>query len=295
MGTYPGIKRICVVGAGVMGHEIALCAALAGYEVKCVGRTPSKLAKVEKRVDEYLSSQVSKGRIDEEAARAARSRLQFTSSLEEGASQADFIIESIAEVLEQKRQLFAELDRIAPPHAVLVTNSSFMGSSRIADATKRPEKVCNLHFFNPPLVVKVVEVVKGPHVSDETAEVVIGVSKSMGKIPILIHREIPGFVVNRIIDAMLDEALYLHDMGIASYEDIDTAVRHALGQPLGPFKIMDLIGLDLVYQTRMNRFRETGDPAKKPYPALVERVARGEWGRKTGKGFYTYEEKAEEK
>ncbi|MGB9661884.1 MAG: 3-hydroxyacyl-CoA dehydrogenase family protein [Moorellaceae bacterium] len=293
MDRYPEIKKVCVVGAGTMGHQIALCAALAGYEVKCVDKDSAMLVRAEELVAAYLSAQVNKGRMGEETAQQVRSRLVFTPSLEEGAGEADFVIETISEDLELKRRLFAELDRIAPPHAVLVTNSSFIGSSRIAGATGRPDKVCNLHFFNPPLVVKVVEVVKGPHVSEKTVRLVMEVSKSMEKIPILIQKEIDGFVVNRVIDAMVDEAVYLYEMGVASYEDIDTAVRHALGQPLGPFKIMDLIGIDLVYQTRMNRYRETGNPAHKPSPTVIEKFVRGEWGRKSGKGFYEYPGKGE--
>ncbi|MEW6423271.1 MAG: 3-hydroxyacyl-CoA dehydrogenase family protein [Bacillota bacterium] len=288
--TYPGIKNICVVGAGNMGHQIALCAALAGYRVKCTDIDPGVLQKAEQFADKYLPERVAKGKLGEEAARQARANLSFTTSLEEAAGDADFVIEAILEKLDLKRRLFAQLDKIAPPHAILVTNSSFIVSSKIADVTGRPEKVCNMHFFNPALVMKLVEVVKGPHVSDETAQTVMEVSKSMGKTPVLLKKEIYGFLVNRIVAAINHEALYLYDMGIASYEDIDTAVVHALGHPMGPFRLMDLTGIDLSYYIGMERYRETGDPAHKPSPVIVEKFIKKEWGRKTGKGFYDYGE-----
>ncbi|MEW6425216.1 MAG: 3-hydroxyacyl-CoA dehydrogenase family protein [Bacillota bacterium] len=286
--TYSGIQNICVVGAGNMGHQIALCAALAGYRVKCTDIDPGILQKAEQFADKYLPERVAKGKLSEEAARQARANLSFPTSLEEAAADADFVIEAILEKLDLKRRLFARLDKIAPPHAILVTNSSFIVSSKIADATGRPEKVCNMHFFNPVLVVKLVEVVKGPHVSDETAQTVMEVARSMDKVPVLLQKEIYGFLVNRIITAIMHEALYLYDMGIASYEDIDTAVVLALGHPLGPFRLMDLTGIDLSYYIDMERYRETGDPAHKPSPIIVEKFIKKEWGRKTGKGFYDY-------
>ncbi len=285
------VEKICVVGAGNMGHQIALCAALAGYRVRCTDTDPRALEKAERFADTYLPERVAKGKLTEEAARQARANLTFTPGLEEAASDADFVIEAIIENLEAKRRLFARLDEICPAHAILATNSSFIVSSRIADVTRRPEKVCNMHFFNPALVMKLVEVVKGPHVADETAAVTVEVAKRMGKVPVVLKKEIYGFLVNRILAAINAEALYLYDMGIASYEDIDNAVVLALGHPMGPFRLMDLTGIDLAYHIGMERYRETGNPADRPSPVVVEKYVRGEWGRKTGKGFYEYGEK----
>jgi len=286
--TVPGIEKICVVGAGNMGHQIALCAALAGYKVKCNDVSEEALKKAEKFADTYLPGRVAKGKLTGEEAKKARENISFTSSLEEAAKDADFVIEAVLEKLELKRELFAKLDKICPSHAILATNSSFIVSSKIADVTNRPDKVCNMHFFNPALVMKLVEVVKGPHVSDETANITMEVSKSMGKIPVLLKKEIYGFLVNRILAAINHEALYLYDMGIASYEDIDKAVVHALGHPMGPFRLMDLTGIDLAYYIGMERYQETGDPRHKPSPIIVEKFIKKEWGRKTGKGFYDY-------
>ncbi len=282
------VERICVVGAGNMGHQIALSAALAGYRVKCTDVSREVLERADQFADSYLADRVARGKLAEEAARSARANILFTRDLNEAAGDADLVIEAVLENLELKIQIFRQLDEICPPHAILATNSSYIVSSRIAGATGRPEKVCNMHFFNPALVMKLVEVVKGPHTAGETAEAVRAVAEKMGKIPVVLQKEIYGFLVNRIVSAVRREALYLLDMGIASHEDIDSAVVHALGHPMGPFRLLDLVGIDLAYDISMGLYRETGDPADKPSPALVERYVRGEWGKKKGKGFYDY-------
>lgn len=282
------IEKICVVGAGNMGHQIALSAALAGYRVKCTDISREMLEKAGQFAVSYLAERVKKGRLSEEAAAAARRNISFTGVLRDAASDADLVIEAIVEKLEAKRAIFARMDEICPEHTILTTNSSYIVSSKVADVTGRPHKVCNMHFFNPALVMKLVEVVKGPHTAEETAVSVMEVARKMGKVPVLLQKEIYGFLVNRILTAIRREALYIYDLGVASYEDIDTAVVNALGHPMGPFRLMDLTGIDLAYRIAMERYRETGDPALKPSPVIVEKYVKGEWGRKTGKGFYTY-------
>ncbi|MBT9173704.1 MAG: 3-hydroxybutyryl-CoA dehydrogenase [Syntrophomonadaceae bacterium] len=286
--TIPGIKNICVVGAGNMGHQIALSFAIAGYSVKCTDVSPEILGKAESFVDKYLPERVAKGKMSEDTARQAKANIQFTGDLKTAASAADVVIEAILEKLDLKLTLFAKLDELCPPHAILATNSSFIVSSKIAPATKRPDKVCNMHFFNPALVMKLVEVVQGPHTSDETAEKIFALTEDIGKVPIMLKKEIYGFLVNRIVAAINHEALYIHDMGIASHKDIDTAVTLALGHPLGPFRLMDLTGIDLSYHIGMERYQETGDAVHKPSPLVVEKFVKKEWGQKTGKGFYDY-------
>lgn len=282
------VKNICVIGAGNMGHQISLSAALAGYKVVCTDINAEILQKAENFADTYLPERVAKGKLSEDAAKAARARIFFTTDLTEAAKDADLVIEAAIEKLAIKRQIFADLDKICPAHTILATNSSYIVSSKICDATGRPDKVCNMHFFNPALVMKLVEVVKGAHVSDDTVEIVMDVCKNMGKIPVLLHKEIYGFLVNRILQAIRTEALYIQDMGVASPEDIDTAVVNALGHPMGPFRLLDLTGIDLSYYVSMERYQETGDPKYKPSPIIVEKFAKKEWGRKTGKGFYEY-------
>lgn len=283
------VEKICVVGAGNMGHQIALCGALAGYKVKCTDINEEALKKAENFADTYLPNRVAKGKLSKEKADAVRANISFTGNLEEAAKDADLLIEAVIEKIKVKRELFAKLDKICPAHTILATNSSYIVSSRIADATRRPEKICNMHFFNPALVMKLVEVVKGPHSSEETISTVMKVCEKMGKIPVLLQKEIYGFLVNRILTAIKNEAFYLHDMGVASYEDIDKAVEYGLGHPMGPFRLLDLTGIDLTYHVSMERYQETGDPVHKPSPIIVEKFLKKEWGKKTGKGFYKYD------
>lgn len=282
------IKKICVVGAGNMGHQIALQAALSGFRVSCTDTSTDALQKAAQFVETYLPERVVKGKLTTEQAASARENIGFTGSLEEAARDADFVIEAATEKIVLKRKIFAQLDKICPPHAILATNSSFLVSSKIADATARPSQVCNMHFFNPALVMKLVEVVQGAHTAPETAEVTVELCRRMGKTPVLLKKEIYGFLVNRILAALSNEALYLLDQEIASAEDIDVAVVNALGHPLGPFRLMDLTGIDLSYHVAMELYQETGNPSEKPSPTIVEKYARGEWGRKTGRGFYQY-------
>lgn len=283
------IKRICVVGAGNMGHQIAICAALAGYQVSCTDISQEMLNKAEVFAHTYLPDRVTKGKLTQEQADQVLGNLRFTLNLEEAAKDADYVIEAAVEKMETKRMLFAELDRITPSHAILATNSSFIVSSKIAHATKRPEKVCNMHFFNPALVMKLVEVVQGPHTSTETAQITMDLCRKMGKSGAWLKKEIYGFLVNRIVAALHNEALFLADMEIASPEEIDMAVTNALGHPMGPFRLMDFTGIDLSYYIGMERYRETCDPKDKPSPILVEKFSKGEYGKKTKKGFYSYE------
>jgi len=283
------INKIAIIGAGNMGHQIAIAAALSGFQVTCTDTNPEILNKAIAFAKNYLDERVKKGKLTVEETTTANRSLKFISTIDDAVHDADLVIEAIIEKLDIKRKLFAQLDKICPPHTILATNSSYIVSSKIADVTSRPGKVCNMHFFNPALVMKLVEVVKGPHVSDETVEAVMNAAKKMGKMPVLLHKEIYGFLVNRFLQATRQEALKLFDMGIASYEDIDTAVMNGLGYPMGPFQLLDLTGVDLAYHTAMEKYRESGDAADRPSPTIVEKFTKGEWGKKVGKGFYDYD------
>ncbi|MBO0934517.1 3-hydroxyacyl-CoA dehydrogenase family protein [Fibrella aquatilis] len=284
------ITTIAVVGAGNMGHQIAICAALAGFRVTCTDTSAAMLDKASAFADTYLAERVRKEKLTQQAADQTLASLAFVPTIETAVADADLVIEAIIEKLDIKRTLFAQLDKLCPAHTILATNSSYIVSSNIADATARPDKVCNMHFFNPALVMKLVEVVKGPHVSDETVDAVMNAARKMGKTPVLLHKEIYGFLVNRLLQATRQEALKLLDMGVASPEAIDTAVMNGLGYPMGPFQLLDLTGIDLAYHVGMEKYRETGDPADRPSPTVVEKFIKGEWGKKVGKGFYDYEQ-----
>lgn len=291
MAGIEDVKKICVVGAGNMGHQISMLAAMGGYRVGCVDNNVDQLKKAEAFAQKYLPGRVAKGKITGEQAEEITRNLTFTGDLEEAARDADFAIEAATEKLDLKKAIFRELDRIMPEHAVLTTNSSFLVSSLVAGETARPEKVCNMHFFNPALVMKCVEVVKGPHSADETVLLTMELARRLGKEPVQLKKEIYGFLVNRILSAISSEAFYLLETGVASAEDIDSAVVNALGHPLGPFRLMDLTGIDLSYFIQMERYQDSGLAEDKPSPTVVEKYVRGEWGEKTGKGFYEYPQK----
>ena len=284
------IKSIVVVGAGAMGSQIGMVCALAGYAATITDIARDALDRAEAQLRQRMSRDVEKNRRTDAQVEEAFGRLTFSTDLTTAAAQADFVIEAAVERLEIKRRLFADLDRVAPPHAILATNSSNIVSSRIADATGRPDRVCNLHFFNPALVMKCVEVVRGPQTSDETVTTAVEFARRLGKVPVLLDREIPGFIANRILGAVRDEAIFLLENGIASVEDIDTACRTALGYPMGPFELMDLTGIDIGYLTKQDRYAESGDPKDQPSKSVSALVERGELGRKTGRGWYDYDE-----
>jgi len=282
------VKNIAVIGAGNMGHQIALLCAIHGYKTTCTDVKEDILKKAESFADSYLPGRVDKGKMTREQAEQARAKLSFTPHLEAAVQDADYVIEAVLEILDVKRKLFADLDKLVPPHAILATNSSFIVSSRIADVTRRPDRVLNLHFFNPALVMKLVEVVQGPHVSDQTVQTSLALCERLDKVGVHLKKEVEGFLLNRIVHAIAREALWLLDMGVASAEDIDKAQVYGAGHPMGAFRLMDLTGIDLEYIRSMDKFHETGDPAELPSPSLVERYVKGCYGEKTGKGWYEY-------
>lgn len=282
------VKNIAVVGAGNMGHQIALLCAIHGYKTTCTDVKPDILKKAEAFAGSYLPGRVAKGKMTQEQADRARANIRFTPNLAAAVEDADYVIEAVLEILDVKRQVFAQVDKLAPPHAILATNSSYIVSSRLADVTQRPGQVVNLHFFNPALVMKLVEVVQGPHVSDETAQTSLALCERLEKVGVHLKKEVEGFLLNRIFSAIYREALWLLEMGVASFEDIDKAQVYGAGHPMGAFRLMDLTGIDLAYIRMTEKFRETGDPADLPPPSVAERYARGDYGEKTGKGWYDY-------
>jgi 3-hydroxybutyryl-CoA dehydrogenase len=282
------MTTLAVVGAGTMGAQIAQQAALNGMEAWLQDVSQEQLDRASSSNRGHLLRRVEKNRIGREEAEAALARVHTTTDLEQAVAQCELVIEAIVEQLEPKRQLFAELDRLSRTDVILATNSSTMGISKIADATSRPERCCNLHFFNPVLVMELVEVVKGPATSDQTVDTAMRLVREMGRVPVLLRKEIDGFIVNRILHAASQEAYRLLDAGVASFEDIDIAVEKGLNWPMGPFRLGDFSGLDVTFAARMHMYRTTGDERYKPSPQLEAKVKAGELGRKTGRGWYAY-------
>jgi len=282
------IKQICVVGAGQMGHQIGMLCALGGYETVIQDVETPVLEKAMTSLWALMDKWVKKGKLTEEQKEAAFRRLSFTTSLEEAAAEADLVIEAVVEKLSVKRDVFRELERIAPAHAILATNSSTIVNSKLADVTARPDKVCNMHFFFPPLVMDCVEVVMSEETSEETAQLLLGVCQRIGRTGVLLRKEISGFVANRILGALQREAIQLYEAGVADFKDIDIICRKALNHPIGPFELMDLSGNDVAYFVMKQQYEETGDETLKPFACVEEKVKLGHLGRKTGKGWYDY-------
>jgi len=282
------IKKVAVVGAGTMGNQIAMQVAISGYEVICCDINKESIEAAKDFAEGWFFRNVKKEKFTAAEAVGINNRLKYTTDTAEAMKNADLVIEAAVDVLSVKRFIFKQIDGLTPDHTIFASNSSYIVSSRFCDVVANPDKVLNLHFFNPALVMKLVEVVKGPHCSDETIETMTEFVKSINKIPAVVNKEIYGFIVNRIFSSITKEACYMLDQGVASCEDIDKAVKFGLSHPMGPFELLDMTGIDLEFDVLTEKYRMTGDLSDKPSPAIVERNARGEYGRKTKKGFYEY-------
>lgn len=285
------IKNICIVGSGSMGHQIAMLCALGGYKTTIQDVSEASLLKAKSTLVGIMDKWVAKGKISNEAKKLAFDRLLFTTSLQEAAVNADFVIEAVVEKLDVKKKVFAELDEVSPPHAILASNSSTIVNSLIAEATKRSDKVCNMHFFFPPLVMDCVEVVMSEKTSEETAQVTMDLCKQLNRTAVLLRKEIYGFIANRILFALSREAISLYEQGIADFKEIDLVCKKALNHPMGPFELADLSGIDVLYYGLQQLYAETGDPKDKPAACIEEKVKAETLGRKTGKGWYEYSNK----
>jgi 3-hydroxybutyryl-CoA dehydrogenase len=286
--TIDDIKQICVVGAGTMGSQIAQQCALYGYPVNLTDANEAALERGPANNRAQLQNRVNKGRLSQEDADAAWKRVKPVKNLEDAAGQADFVIEAAFENLDVKQEIFGRLDKICPSHTILASNSSSIVISKIAAAIERKDRAVNMHFFHPALHMKLVEVVKGPDSSEEAAEVAMELARRIGKEPVLLRKEIPGFIVNYVLHALTEAALHLYTEGIASYQDIDKALKLGLNHPMGPFELADFSGVDIMYNVMLQHYKESGDPADKPPAFLEEMIKENRLGRKTGRGFYDY-------
>ncbi len=281
--------QLLVVGAGTMGAQIAQQAALHGIRVALVDVDGEHLQGAMASNRQWLDRRVEKGKLERAEADLAASRVTPTTDLAAAAAGSAWAIEAVVELPSVKREIFAELDAHLPARAGIATNSSNIVVSRIADATARPELCCNMHFFHPVLVMDLCEVVRGPETSDETCERAVAWSRRMGRTPIVVEKEIDGFIVNRILGAASREAFALLEGGVASAEDIDIAVRKGLNWPMGPFQLADFSGLDTVLTIRRDRMERDHAPGDVATVAILERMVRaGRLGRKSGRGFYDY-------
>ncbi|MEM4086493.1 MAG: 3-hydroxyacyl-CoA dehydrogenase/enoyl-CoA hydratase family protein [Saccharolobus sp.] len=281
------IKKILVVGAGTMGHGIAEVAAISGYQVYLSDISQDILNNALEKIRWSLSKLQERGQI-KESIEAIMSRIKPVVGLDKSVSDADFSIEASPERLDLKRQVFSKLDELLPPHAILATNTSSLPITKIAEATRRPDKVVGMHFFNPPVLMQLVEVMKGEKTSDETAMIVYQLAKRMGKQPIMINKDIPGYIVNRILGGINVAACILVEKKVADYKEVDAVARYKLGFPMGVFELLDYTGIDVAYYVSKSR-EELGIKDDIPICSLIEeKFKKNELGVKTGKGFYTY-------
>ena len=282
------IKSCCVIGGGRMGRQIALNAAIYGFSSVVYDLSAAVCEDVFQWSEEYLAGRITKGRMTEEQVVKTKQLFRIETDLQKAVADADIVIEAVVEIEDVKRQLFRQLSDILPESTIIATNSSFMVSSTFADDVKNPARLCNMHFYNPALVLKFVEVVQGPHTSEETGKAVYEFAKAMGKKPVWQKKEISGFVASYLYAGLADRAKFLVQNGYCTYQDVDLAMEEGYNMPMGPFRLNDLTGVDLTFDVLKRKYVETG---VKPdmYDIYEEMVKQGRLGKKVGHGFYDYE------
>jgi len=281
------MKNIAVIGSGTMGNGIAHVFAQHGFKVSLIDIRQDALDKAVSTIASNLDRMISKGSINEDVKQSTLSNLSTFTSLKDGVNQADLVVEAATENISIKLDLFRELDSYCLPHTVLASNTSSISITKIASVTKRGDKVIGMHFMNPVPVMKLVEVIRGYSTSDEVTAAIFDCSKKLGKIPVEVN-DYPGFVANRILMPMINEAIYSLYEGVAGVEEIDTVMKLGMAHPMGPLQLADFIGLDVCLSILKVMHDGFGNPKYAPCPLLVNMVVSGNLGRKSGKGFYDY-------
>lgn len=281
------MKQIAVIGSGTMGNGIAHTFAQFGYPVNLIDINETALAKALDTIGKNLDRQVSKGTLTAEQKASTLQNIRTFTSLKDGVAHADLVVEAATENIELKLNIFKELDQYAPAQAILASNTSSISITQIAAVTKRGDKVIGMHFMNPVPVMKLVEVIRGYATSDETTKTIMALSENLAKVPVEVN-DYPGFVANRILMPMINEAIYTLYEGVAGVYEIDTVMKLGMAHPMGPLQLADFIGLDVCLAILKVLHDGFGNPKYAPCPLLVNMVAAGKKGVKTGEGFYSY-------
>jgi len=280
------IERIVVVGAGTMGHGIAQVCATSGYQVTLIDIAPEQLERALAAIRKSVDKLHAKGRLTDAQREAALTHITTATEIE-AAAEADFVVEAVIEKVEVKREVFSRLDELTRPGVVLASNTSSISITELGAATGRPDKVVGMHFMNPVPLMRLVEVIRGLETSDETTSTVVALAQQLGKTPVE-AQDYPGFISNRILCPMINEAIYALMEGVGTAEAIDTVMKLGMNHPMGPLELADLIGLDVVLNIMEVLHEGLGDDKYRPCPLLRRMVAAGHLGRKTGRGFYVY-------
>lgn len=279
------IKKVAVLGAGLMGHGIAEVCAMAGYEVKMRDIKQEFLDKGMNMIKDSLQKMESKGKLKEPAT-TILGRIKPVLSLEEAVKDADLIIEAIPEVFDLKVQTFQECDKLAKPDCIITSNTSTMSITELSKATKRPDKFAGLHFFNPVVLMRLVEVIRGEKTSEDVMKLLVDFVKSIGKVPVRVEKDVPGFIANRVVAPSSVLLLAIIEKNVATPEEVDAKMK-SMGQPMGPFELMDYVGIDTQYHV-LKYYEKTVSPDYKPPEFLEKMVKEGKLGAKTGKGWYDW-------
>ncbi len=281
------ISNVAVIGAGAMGHAIAQIASMAGMNVSMTDVKPEFTQKGFERIKWSMEKFVEKRTMRKEEMEAALARITLVEGYPKTVANADFVIEAAPEDLDLKKKIFSEIDAYAPAHAILGSNTSSLSITAMGAATKRPDKVVGMHFFNPPQMMPLVEVVKGAGTSDETAQTAINLAKKLGKTPVLVKKDVRGFIVNSVLGFVFNEAFWAMYRGEATKDQIDSAVKYKAGFPMGIFELADFVGLDIIDSASKQMASEYGDRVKIP-PVVEPMVKAGKLGQKSGEGFYNW-------
>jgi 3-hydroxybutyryl-CoA dehydrogenase len=282
------IKKIGVIGTGTMGSEIALVGAKQGFEVMMVDISQEVIKKARQKIEKFLAKDVKKGGISKEEEYKAISRIKGTTSLEKIAS-CDVVIEAVSEKEQLKKELFKKLDSLCPKEVIFASNTSAISITDLASVTQRADKIIGMHFMNPVRIIKLVEVVRGLNTSDHTVQVINELAKALKKVPVEVQ-DFPGFISNRLLIPMINEAAYCLMEDVATKESIDQIMKLGMNHPMGPFELADLIGIDVCLYIMEELYQGFADPKYRPCPLLRKIVDAGCLGRKTGRGFYKYKE-----